>query len=136
MMPEIDQEMQRRLDAMGHLERAARMYARREADARLRRYRNQALVGFLILLFGIGYVLHDLHATSQQARGVVCQIITRGDKQAYVYRHEGLINAKQLHRALIQSAEDRKLLAANCDTGLTPPPKAATPGPHGRAGGR
>jgi hypothetical protein len=115
----------------------ARAYARKEADARLKRYRNQAVVGFLILVAGLGYVVHDLHTTSQRARGVVCQIISRGDKQAYVYKAEGLINAKQLHRALVQSAEDRKLLDANCDTGLTPPPKikgptgpATPPAPH------
>lgn len=141
-MTEIDAETQQRIDTIEHLESAARFYARREADARLRRYRNQALIGFLILVAGIGYVLHDLHATSQHARGVVCQIITRGDKQAYIYKTEGLINAQQLHRALVQSAEDRKLLDANCDTSITPPPKglhgptgpATPPAPHGRVG--
>jgi hypothetical protein len=138
-MTEIDTT---KLDELGYLERAARTYARHESNKRLRRYRNQAIIGFLILAAGIGFAIKDQHDTSQRARQVVCQIITRGDKQAYIYTREGVINSTQLHRALTQSAEDRKLLDANCDTGITPPPthvgvpgRAAPVAPHGRAGG-
>lgn len=95
-------------------------------DNRLRRYRNQSVIGFLLLAFGLGFAVKDQHDTSRQARQVLCQIIERGDKQAYLYQREGVITKAQLHRALVQSAQDRKLLDAGCNTGLTPPPTNIT----------
>lgn len=130
MNDEINDEMVRRVAALGHLERAARMYARREAQGVLRRYVRGGLIAYLTLVLGIGYAVHEQRTTSASARRVVCEIIQRSDKQIYIYRDEGVINTTQLNRALKQSAEDRRLLNADCDTGITPPPanvKARTP---------
>lgn len=105
----------------------ARAYARREAQGVLKRYRNQALIGFLVLLLGLGYAIKDTHDKSRAGRSVLCQIIERGDKQAYIYRDEHTITTQQLHRALAQSVEYRKLLNAGCSLKITPPPKHVTP---------
>lgn len=109
------------------IEDHARNAARVEARQRLHRYRNGAVIGFLILLGGIGYALHDTAQKSYDARGVLCKIIKSGDVQTYQYAQDGLINRAQLHRALSASAEYRKLLAPGrgCDTKITPQPKPA-----------
>jgi hypothetical protein len=101
--------------------------------ADFKRYRLQAIVGFLVLALGLGYAIRDNRERSTRARGVVCQIITAGDSTAYAYEREGTISRRQLLRALRQSAEYRALLgpAPACSPGLTPPPRrpAAVPTP-------
>jgi hypothetical protein len=90
----------------------------------IRRTRMWAIVGYIVLAAGLGYVIHDSRARSTQARGVLCEIITKGDASLYAYRHEGLLNKRQLRRSLEQSAEYRRLLgpAPACSPMLTPPP--------------
>lgn len=92
----------------------------------VRRYRNQALVGFIALLLGIGYAVKDQHDQSYKARGVLCQIIRQGDQQAYAYVADGTLTKAQLDRALKASAHYRELLSPGkgCTTDITPPPTA------------
>lgn len=131
-MTEIDTT---KLKELGHLEavaeQASRRYARAEADKRLRKYRNQALVGFLLLVIAVAYSFYDAAQRSYKARGVVCQIIKQGDYQAYQYHKEGTISTLQLKRSLDQSVHYRKLLAPSdkCDTNFTEPPNMTSPGP-------
>lgn len=105
--------------------------SRKSAIHAVRQYRNRALVGFCILLFGIGGVVLDNRHQSEVARGVLCTIIKRGDVQAYAYEREGTITRAQLDRALAESARSRELLAPgkNCDSSITPAPPVAKPGP-------
>lgn len=97
----------------------------RSARNAVRRYRNQALAGFFILLLGIGWAVKDQHDQSYKARGVLCQIISQGDQQAYSYVTDGTITKVQLDRALKASAHYRELLSPGkgCTTSITPAPQ-------------
>jgi hypothetical protein len=96
----------------------------------IRRYILGSVLGYLILAFGLGYVIHDNHQRSIAGRAVLCKIITQGDSTSYAYHTEGTINGRQLRRALKQSAEYRKQLgpAPACSTAITAPPPNPQPG--------
>lgn len=113
------------LNELKLIETQARAIAKIEARKILRRYRNGAVVAFLLLAFGVGYAVHLTSAKSYEARGVVCRIIKQGDLQTYEYARDGLINQTQLRRALQASVVYRKQLspAKGCDTNFTQPPK-------------
>lgn len=95
----------------------------------LNHYRRQALVGFAILLLGIGGGVAHNHNTSVRARSVLCKIITDGDRTVYQYEREKLLTHQQVTRALEKSAQYRKEIgpAPGCSEHITPPPPP--PGP-------
>lgn len=97
----------------------------------LRRYVLGATIGYVILAAGLGYVIHDNRVRSTQGRAVLCKIITQGDSTTYAYHREGLLNKRQLRRALRQSAEYRRQLgpAPACAPTITPPPPKGAPRP-------
>lgn len=97
----------------------------------IRRYIVGAAVGYLLLALGLGYVIHDNRVRSTEGRAVLCKIITQGDSTTYAYRREGLLNRRQLRRALRQSAEYRRQLgpARPCSPTITPPPPKSAPRP-------
>lgn len=95
-----------------------------------------ALIGFLILLFGVGYAVHDTSHRAYKSRGVLCALVTRGDALTYQYWAEGTITASQLQRTLQVSADARRDLAPGkgCYKHVTPPPPQLTAAgrhPHG-----
>lgn len=93
------------------------------ANEVLHKFRNYAVIGFLILLIGIGAATWWTNRNAYESRGVICKIIKQGDYQAYQYEKEGTITNAQLRRALTASQEYRKLLlpAQGCDTDYTKP---------------
>jgi hypothetical protein len=90
----------------------------------IRRTLRWAVLGYLLLVVGLGYAIHDNRQRSTAGRAVLCKIITQGDSTSYAYSREGTINPAQLRRALRQSAEYRRQLgpAPACSPGITPPP--------------
>jgi hypothetical protein len=103
--------------------------AEKRSEAKLRRYRNQSLAGFVILLLGVGIAVHgnavaitDSAQRSTSGRSVICKLITQGDQQTYKYEHEGTLTHLQAQRALKESALARKQLgpAPGCSPTITP----------------
>lgn len=101
---------------------------RRAVHHALRRYTAASVVGFLILLAGVGYSIHDTAHRSYRARSVLCTLITRSDVQLYHYADEGAITQDQLHRSLRLSAESRHDLqpGSSCSDSITPVPSTLT----------
>lgn len=95
----------------------------------IRRTRVQAIVGYLVLALGLGYVIHDNRERSTAGRAVLCKIIRQGDSTTYAYQREHLLNDRQVRRALRQSAEYRRQLgpAPACSPAITPPPMPQQP---------
>jgi hypothetical protein len=98
----------------------------------IRRYVVGAAVGYVILALGLGYAIHDGRVRGTRARAVLCRLITKGDSTLYAYHREGLLNDRQLRRALRQSAESRRDLgpAPNCVSMVTGPPAHVPPVSH------
>jgi hypothetical protein len=90
----------------------------------IRRTRIGAIVGYLILAGGLGYVIKDNRDRAQAGRAVLCKIITDGDSTTYAYHREGLLNDRQLDRALRQAARYREQLgpAPYCSPTISRPP--------------
>lgn len=93
----------------------------------LRRYIFGALVGYVLMAVGLGYVIKDNRDRATQGRAVLCRIIRDGDSTTYAYQREGLLNERQLRRALAKSAQYRRELgpAPACSASITPPPPAS-----------
>lgn len=64
-MNEIDTQRQ---EELAHLEQAARIYARHEADSRLKRYMRSSLAGFVVLAAGLALAIHGNAEVAHEAK--------------------------------------------------------------------
>lgn len=101
------------------------------SDNVLKRYSRKALVGFLLLLVGVGFAvngshnaLNDSRERGTKLRTVICLVLTQADGGLYEQHAEGKLSSNELTAALVETAEFRKDIgpAPGCLTTPTPPP--------------
>lgn len=102
-----------------------------------KRYIRNSVIGFLILLFGVGYAVHGNSQTLSESkakgsivRGVLCKQSTEKDLKLFQFVAENppdkggfgaLITPKLTHESLVNAARERQQL------GYAPHPKACNP---------
>ena len=102
----------------------------------LRNYTRRALIGFFLLLVGVGYAINgntqtlkDSHERGQKVRTVICTILTESDYQAYAFTKKHNLNAESLQASLKATAHYREEVgpAPGCNGTITPPPTSTEP---------
>lgn len=98
----------------------------------IKRYVRSAIVGYALLLAGVGFAINgnrealqssQVHGT--QVRSVICTVLTQSDQETYVLASKGQISDAELQNALRATAKYREDVgpAPGCNNTITPPPR-------------